>query len=304
MLANLDSPPAGTDAYQWADYIELRALVHPDGCFSKADLDGVQRRVTNANRAFNAEQRWVDATSFVSNRIHAFSGNYPFVLSDNGSYLELSQEALSPEERLYLSLLLSSSLRFMQRTDWPRLTRRFEEISFVVFSHLMPMNSQIRKTWAGAGEDAPYTGSHYEKMHAISRDIRCETSLKERDCAPNDTGDGGIDIIAWHPMSDQREGIPIAFAQCGCSTDDWTHKHLEASPAKLRHFSPMHPWATYYFLPLDLRWADGDWAYKNDLGQAIFVDRLRIVRLASDFGLIDEISPYSSIDEYIRAWAI
>lgn len=299
MLINLDSPPAGTDCYHWADFVELRAFIHPDGCFSKSDLYGVQRRVTNSNRSFKAEERWGDALGFIANRRHVFSRAYAFKPSDNGAYLELVEDPLTPEQYLYLSLLFASSLRFIQQKEWPKITRLFEEISYAVFAPLMPKNSEVRKTWAGGGLAAPYTGTLYQKMCAIARDIRCNANISERDFAGNDRGDGGIDMIAWHGMADDREGIPVAFAQCGCSTEDWTHKHLEPSPAKLfRQLPLMHRWATYYFLPVDLRWADGDWAYKNDLGEAIFVDRLRILNLVKEFGVVDTLPKLDFVSDY------
>ena len=305
MLVNLDSPPAGTDSYQWADFIELRAFIHPDGCFSKSDLDGVQRRVTNSNRKFKAEERWGDSLAFIANRHHAFADCYPFKAAENGTYLELSDEPVTLGRYLYLTLLIASSLRFIEQRGWPRITRLFEEISYAIFVPLMPKNSEIRKTWAGGGEEAPYTGTLYQKMCAIARDVRCTANISERDFANNDRGDGGIDMIAWHGMADTREGIPVAFAQCGCSTGDWTHKHLEASPAKLfRQLPLMHRWATYYFLPVDLRWADGDWAYKNDLGEAIFVDRLRIVNLVKEFEIANELPQLKFVDDYRGTWSV
>lgn len=59
----------------------------------------------------------------------------------------------------------------------------------------------------------------------------------------------------------------------------------------------MHPWANYYFMPLDFRRSDGDWANKSDLGQAIIVDRLRLLRLAEQYGLYTKLPDMSFIDE-------
>jgi len=35
-------------------------------------------------------------------------------------------------------------------------------------------------------------------------------------------------------------------------------------------------------MPLDLRRDDGDWAYKSDIGIAIIVDRLRLLKISMD----------------------
>ena len=127
-------------------------------------------------------------------------------------------------------------------------------------------------------------------MVNIARDIRCTANFAKADFDPRDTGDGGLDLIAWHPMTDDRDGIPIAFAQCGCSKDGWDSKQFDASPARHRNRLPTrHPWANYYFLPVDFRRADGDWAHKSDLAEAIFVDRLRLLGLAQAYDLYAEL---------------
>lgn len=64
----------------------------------------------------------------------------------------------------------------------------------------------------------------------------------------------------------------------------WPSKALEASPARLHNqLHTSHRWSTYYFMPLDLtEEVDGkmSWQQRRDLGDAIYVDRLRVVRLA------------------------
>ena len=168
------------------------------------------------------------------------------------------------------------------------MARVFEECSLAVFTHLMPKGAEVHPAWASGGAAGRYQGSLSDKYRAIARDIRAVPTFKDRDFKTGDHGDGGIDIVAWHPMGDIRDAIPSALAQCGCSREDWRRKHLEASPSKLRaKFNPYHPWTTYYFMPIDLRWEDGDWANKSDFGDAIMVDRLRLVRLAKEFDLVD-----------------
>lgn len=38
-------------------------------------------------------------------------------------------------------------------------------------------------------------------------------------------------------------------------------------------------------MPIDLRWNDGDWANKSDFGDAIMIDRLRLLTLANQFSI-------------------
>ena len=306
MLTDLDLSPQSDDVYEWADFIELRAICHPDRAFSKGDLFGVLNRgrdrssdATNDNDGVflstvestttsnefpsrSPAGRWRDAITFINGRISVFGPDYPFQI--NGDTVELL-DSIGNGAKLYLVLLISASMRYIPRTRRNEVARQFEEHSLAVFEKIMPMGMEVRAAWARGGAAAPYQGTLFEKLQLIAADIRARFNCRPEDFRANDRGDGGIDIVAWHPMGDDREGVPIAMAQCGCSRDDWSFKHLEASPAKLGHqLSVMHPWSTYYFLPQDLR-KGSNWAQKSDMGHAIFVDRLRIIRLARQYEL-------------------
>lgn len=298
MLNYLDKPPKGRDSFIWTDFAELRTLVHPDQCFSRGDLAGIENRCNDAGQRFDAEQRWREISDFVEIRQVEFKESYPFKVSDDRGAVYLDVDNENPAHKIYLGLLIASSMKHVKSTRQAEIARTFEQICFTVFSYLMPCGSEVRATWANGGPEAPYKGTLYQKMMEIAKDIRCTANFKQRDFKENDRGDGGIDLISWHPMADCREGMPIAFAQCGCSKDDWRFKQLEASWAKhLRHLPVMHPWATYYFLPLDLREADGDWAYKSDIGQAIVIDRLRLLRLSSRYKIHNLLPVMPFIDE-------
>ena len=59
MFKNLDTPPeGGSDSLLWVDFAELRAMVHPDKCFSKGDLSGVAQRAKDIGRPFEPAGTW------------------------------------------------------------------------------------------------------------------------------------------------------------------------------------------------------------------------------------------------------
>lgn len=302
MLTNLDSIPSNDDFF-WADFLEIRAVVHPDKCFSRGDLDSIMRSQPEEYSREYSREKWRKATDFIRQRIIIFSDSYPFEISEDGDTLTFESqngEALPHLKQLYVSLLLCSNIKYIHRANRHLITHSFECISLPVFQSLMPNGVVVHPNWAGGGAEARYQGSLFEKYSSIARDIRCETTFKERDFKPGDHGDGGIDIVAWHPMGDERDSIPIAFVQCGCSQTEWVAKQLEASYAKLGNKLPAnHPWATYYFLPQDLRWLDGDWAYKSDLGGAIFVDRLRLVNIIRENELLGSLPQTPYVDAAI-----
>lgn len=286
MLLSLDIPPKNGDPFFWTDFVELRALIHPDSCFSRGELASLASRGKDRGIKFDVETRWRDIVNFASLRTKEFGADYPFKVSEDKDTLTLEADDNNAAHTTYLNLLLASCMRHIPKNRQGEVARHFETTCLKVFSKLMPSGAEIRATWANGGEEAPYQGTLFQKMQQLAADLRCTANFVARDFKENDTGDGGIDLIAWHPMHDKRDGIPIAFAQCGCSKEDWKFKHLEAHPVKhRRHLPVMHPWATYYFMPLDLREADGGWAYDSDIGEAIIVDRLRLIRLASTHDL-------------------
>ena len=290
MLTALEVPPDTGDPYLWADFAELRTLVHPDRCYSRGDLVGLAKRVeaTAANRRFDPETRWRDLISFAAVRRREFGDDtYPFAVSADQDTLELRAAPSTPQQHSYLHLLMASLLRHIDAVrERNELARYFEGLSLEVFRHLMPQGAEVHATGAGRGAGARYRGTLLAKMTAMAKDIRAGVNFQARDFKRNDNGDGGIDLVAWHPMADARKGIPAALAQCGCSKEDWRFKQLETSHTKLGWKMPiMHPWASYYFLPLDFRHADGGWANEGDLGGAIIVDRLRLLRIADTHGL-------------------
>lgn len=297
MLENLETPPGGSDAFLWCDFAELRALIHPDHCFSRGDLISLENRSRSLGTGFDAELRWRDIINFAGIRKLEFKADYPFTISEDEDTLILENNG-SAAHRLYIGLLISASMRHIPNTRKGEVARAFEETCFAVFSSLMPIGSEVRATWAGGGAEAPYKGRLYEKLIQVAADIRCTANINSSDFKPNNNGDGGIDLIAWHGMADEREGIPISFAQCGCSREDWRFKHVEASWFMHQRKLPvMHPWANYYFLPLDLREFNGDWAYKSEIGPAIIVDRLRIMRLSEQYELHATLPSMTFVDE-------
>jgi len=297
MLKNLEAPPRTADLFLWCDFFELRALVHPDRCFSRGDLVNLENRSRDHGSSFDAELKWKNIIDFAGVRKLEFKENYPFLISEDKNTLILENDGTAAHG-LYLGLLLSASMRHLPNKWRGEIARVFEKTCFSVFKSLMPMGSEVRATWAGGGKEAPYKGSLYEKMNQVAEDIRCTANFKCSDYKPNNNGDGGIDLIAWHGMADEREGIPISFAQCGCSREDWTFKQAEASwYMHQRKLPVMHPWANYYFLPLDLREVDGEWAYKSKIGPAIIVDRLRIMRLSKQYDLYATLPPMTFVDE-------
>lgn len=336
------SRPNGSDLYIWCDYIELRCLVDKDRRLSRgriqellddtAQMYGEQTDADVVNPAdpepltdgdaddldvragvppggvqvgTRDEMRVAGWFKNLAFRAKTFGKAYPFELSADGQELEALQVD-TPLRVLYVQMLISASLRLVPKTRRDELTESFEETSHEIFKQLMPMGWEVHRF--GAKGASRYEGLLFDKLKALVKDLRGKLHLKAKDFKPNDRGDGGLDLVAWHPMAgDERDGLPIALAQCGCTSDGdgWSKKSLEAAPAKLRpHIHVLHPWSTYYFMPHDLTEASGtqiDWQQRANLTETIVIDRSRLIRLATLYGSVDRcVTAKSTVTEAVK----
>lgn len=343
----LSIPPKSSDLYLWCDYVEIRCLVHPDKKFSRqnlleilAELDAFAIRQDvdeelsegdfDESEEISEDQDAVDdeidedeeffedvmpitdrRESKVSSiylqlgvRAKLFGEQYPFRLDDGLQEVGLRELSLGGR-CLYLQLLLSASLRLISKARRGELTNEFESISEDIFRGLMPNGWEVHPF--GAKASLRYKGHLFERLKSLAKDWRGDLRIKKEHLKTRNSGDGGLDLVAWHPLGeDGRVGLPIAAAQCGCTAEEWSLKQLEASPSKLA-IDVLHHWATYYFMPQDLVGIiDGqyDWQRRNDLARAIVIDRLRIVRLASQFGVDGKYLVLSPAVEEAMAYAL
>jgi len=329
ILQNLHTMPKSSDAYLWCDYVELRCLAHSDHRFSRGDLlelfdesgddapqliggadddlngdadDGFPEDADDHEDAVEAddddplpasdrhEAKAADIFKNIAYRASIFGEAYPFCLDVASQEISLRAFA-EPSRKLYLQLLLSASLRLVPKTRRHELTEPFEKLSTRIFSCLMPQGWEVHQF--GAKGVARYKGHLYSRLVKLAEDLRGTLEVKKHHFKTRNAGDGGLDIVAWHPMGgDTRAGIPIALAQCGCTAEEWSLKSLEASPSVLgANLTTLHPWATYYFMPQDLvdgRDGQQDWQRRPSLTKCVVIDRIRLIRLAHQYGVAEQ----------------
>lgn len=176
MLNNLESIPTN-DEYLWADYLEIRAMIHPDKAFSRGDLDSIMRaQPEEYDREYSGE-KWRFGTDFIRQRKTYFGDAYPFTLSVDGDTLTLVNHTnLTTLQKLYISLVICANIKYIPTGVRPTITRTFELISLPIFSSLMPSGCEVHPNWAGGGANARYTGKLINKYNAIAKDIRCEVT--------------------------------------------------------------------------------------------------------------------------------
>lgn len=324
LVAEKISRPTHADCHKWCDFIELRCLLSSEARFSRGQVlevlddsaqlygevtdsddplldinlpgdgddgeegeDDFEQKTSPVRNSVRSESKAAEWFSHLEFRQGVFGTSYPFTISDDRQEIFLTPQ-IAESQRLYIQLLLSSSLRAIPKKRWPDLTEPFEDVSAKIFSSLMPKGWNVYRF--GAKGATRYTGKLYDKLAALAKDIRIEFTAPRHYYSENNSGDGGLDLVAWHPLGDERICIPAALAQCGCVADDWAMKTLQASSAKLgANLRGPVPWMAYYFMPQDLLFNAGnttDWHQGNNLTNAIIIDRYRLIKLADEYDLL------------------
>lgn len=298
LLTGLDRAPRRSDIYLWSDYIELRCWLSPDGYFS---LDGAEEALQesadyNAGNEDTVEAdapeewfdklagRWSACEQAMQRRAQVFGNAYPFRIAENYRGIEKSEASDHANARWYRFLLVASALQYMSHHN--ATTSAFEEASLAIFKNLLPQGSEVHGFWPSAGR---YPHGAPERVTHLASDLRGKPMFSDNAFKVGDRGDCGLDLVAWHPLWDERNRIPIALAQCGCSSEDWKTKPMSTSHGMLNPliWLSTSEWGRYYFMPHDMhgggsRWADG---VDSDLPAVIVMDRLRILNAAQYFGV-------------------
>jgi len=276
-MLKLDYPRDG-DIHTLADFIELLCLVTTDRFCSR---DYVADYIADQSADGGKEKRLGDgvlddAFMQLAWRAAAFGEHYPFSLDKHGRVLT-GNAKLTKHQNLYAFLLLCASLPFiLGRRERNELTDAFERASVQVLRRFWPAKATVRRFGKNQTE---YVGAKWERLTALSRDIGGQAMLPADSYRARDSGDGGIDLVAWLDLDcHEKQNIPSALGQCACSREDWPNKQYEISVGRLStHLRPSHPWMQLIFIPHSFRNNSGKWAVSGDTEQCIVMDRLRIL---------------------------
>ncbi len=314
----LTAPPKTNDVYMWADYIELLCLVNPDRVYSKADiidrfsesldldeelvridkegevtpLRPTERNDKRANQAY-------DWYAHLLYREATFGDSYPFYLSSNGDTLHRYPE-LTAKHKVYIFFLLAANLRYLQ--EHHPITSSFEIVSLEALKNYLPNQALVYPFGKGSSSGARYTGRLFDKIKRLAEDLGERLNCDESNFKPTNSGDGGLDIVAWLPFDgDPSTGFVIVFAQCAC-TADWDVKQLSSSRVRWSRYIVFSvPPTNICFIPICFRSSTGSWDNPTDILETILIDRVRLIRLLkhSYDKLVDGVIPLPLVQRII-----
>jgi len=300
------------DAHHWEDWVELCCIASLDGeadVASMTDRLREERDVPKNNKSLEeeefveefhevsgsdepdellAEAHWADGPDkkmlrvkgwFLSlaSRAQLLADHYPFTLSPDNAKLTLRPK-LSDTNRLYIALLMMSNLHYFNKAQ-ADLTSSFEILGQNVFSWMLPNNAIIHRFGKGKGNKGRYKGHIWDKLKLLADDLSCEIKCRKEQFAPNDNGEGGLDLVGWVPWQDSAPGRLLLFGQCAC-TPKWVSKQNEASAATWNSkFEFVTAPLTVILIPFFLRTNGGGWHRQTDFAGHLIIDRLRFLRV-------------------------
>ena len=324
MLKNLEIPPSPKHlSYLQADHIEFRCLSNHDRTLTKGDILSFfkQDAELNDDNKFDEiseeEYHGPDEEDFISDeedfisdeeykisdeqldsvddwfkyleyRARAFEDTYPFTIDTRLTTLEVKRN-LNEHQKLYVFLLIASSLRHFEQSETYRITESFEKISARALQSYFGDVAEIHLF--GANTASRYKGDKNSKIDKLSKDL-CENKMvSDSHFNQNDSGDQGLDIVGWIPMADCNHGRLMIFGQCACGRD-WQDKQHSSSYDKWSRLIDLsvRPVNTI-FVPYCFRNASGNWYANNEIQMSLMIDRLRIVKLCGSLKCpLDELS--------------
>lgn len=279
-MVKLDSPRDG-DTHTLADFAELLCLFSLDRTCSRDSIrdhikdSGIERRIEDEHLS--------DCFDQIAWRSQAFDSAYPFRLDPSRRIIE-ADDNLSNDCTAYATLLICANLPFFDRKTYKDITETFETVARRSLEKIWFPNGIVK---AFGKNQTEYSGEKWERMNLLAREIGAKGQCTTKSFRQGDSGDGGIDLIAYKELDAfERRHSPAALAQCACSRSDWSSKQSEISTSQLAQLiSSPNRWLQLLFSPVCYRNNNGHWAY-DEAGEIILFDRLRILNtLRSDLNL-------------------
>ena len=306
MFHNLDAPPRPIDAvYLQADFVELSCLLQLEKSLERGEVANLYAADADTNELNDFDVLENDAAAnsdfqlsrvnqyweHIRYRSHTFADTYPFSCSRESGELRLRDD-INDYQKLYIYLLLSSSLRNLKPQLCSRITDDFEKLCAQALRQYLGDASEVRRF--GKGKSSDYTGSKYDKISNLAQDIFESVIVDTNSFYSRDTGDGGLDLVAWFPVPepDHSPNRLLVFAQCACGNRWMDKQHSSGYDKWSRLISLSTKPVNAMFIPYCFRGANGAWYQPYDIQMTVLIDRFRLMQfLRLESSPLQELSP-------------
>jgi hypothetical protein len=275
-----------------SDYIpsEISDDIEPEEKLRKEDL---VRGLVAAQITDKAMDKAVQVFEYLGARCQAYGETYPFALDDDGLGVELRETSLS--RSVYLFLLACASLRYVaEKAVATQLTSRYELLCLEVVRRSLPNGAEVHLFGKNSADTTSrYVGKVTEKITQLADDLGEIPRFDEDDFEQNDSGDNGLDIVAWVSLGDQLNGRFVIFGQCACTPQWVTKQHSSSYDTWSSVMSLMVRPVNTCFIPFDFRKPSGKWYSRHQIHRSVLFDRRRIL---AQLGLLETTDSSESLD--------
>lgn len=297
----MDSPPGDPQfkVHHHADFIELSTLLRNDLGVLISNMIGLYESEPSAARLQNLTELNDNCVGLIRFREVAYTQVlYPFSV-ESGGRLMLKEE-LGKGHKLYIFLLLCSCTSYLTQSNSSILRRDFERVSREILSEYLPENSSCHIMGKTGIQEQRYQGHITAKLDLLAEDIKVKTIYEDHFFAEQNSGDGGLDIVAWSSFPGDSNPRFTQFYVGQCATGrDWVNKQDE--PCKLsRYIRTPESMTICLFIPYDGRNSNSTFNQEADILTDIVFDRLRLMLIPDNFDFIDNIPAFSIVDEIIE----
>ena len=269
--------PSTNDTNLLADFVELLIVFSSESGISYGDIkdrffgepdENQTAEVDDKNEAYIRS-----IFNLIDERIAQFGDNYPFMKDEHGVFI--IKEHLSSEEKIYICLLLSSSLDIFHQYQ-TELTTDFETICYETMKLFLP-NATVK----AFGKNSEYTGTAREKIIKLANDIGLEVNNHEiQEINERNNQERGLDIVGWLPFKDTCQNKIVFLGQCACGKQYESKQHDARRYMEYYIYYKTEPQLTL-FVPYSLINPSCRKFYHSDLIERDYLifERLRILSL-------------------------
>lgn len=280
-IINDRSPHIIADLCELVCYLENSSVSRGDieGFIQRGGGTGLLQDLEAEDEAEANEKLQVlteDAFQQLVYRQETFGDWYPFVAQHD--VLEL-KDGQTERQKIYATLLVDSRLKMFTPATRTRLAAEFETLCLHAMSGLFPAWN-VYHFGTGGRDRAEFGNKLKDALRSLGRKMRdCVLDKHVNELSDQNTGDGGIDLVAIHEWGDAAGSVAAYFAQCAAQQEGWPEKRFESHPVTHeRFFSFFHKPGSILFIPIFYRESHGDWIDSVGHG-SLLIDRLRIIEL-------------------------
>lgn len=266
----------GDSLYKVADFLEFECIKSGTGLSSlsyrsyiSASDDEISNEGIESSDDYSVEIL-DDAIAECSNRSNCCPNQYPFVIGN--SSLELKLDATWYKD-VYTFLLLTTRLNMREKRVQGGFdgTQLFEELCALVTKEYYGNHCQTKVFGTSV------SGLFIDKVENLLRVLCIKGHFKEPEGSTGRQKDGNLDIVAWIPFGDKRDGQMIALGQCKTGTN-WESMLSELEPDSFFSlYSSQRPYARpikMFFVSESF--GNYKWEERCTAGGILF-DRMRIM---------------------------